>query len=124
MATYQQFKRPATTRRCGIIKATVWQNLSERGPLFVTTFSHPFKDQAGTCAGHLNLCNHRMGSPCSPPSPLCSFLISGIASSTAVSGFEPYYVSVSKTPEWVDRLHDLSWGTCSRPNSEIFSRCI
>ena len=29
------------------IRATVWQNLSEKGPFFPTTFSHPFKDQSG-----------------------------------------------------------------------------
>ena len=49
MATNQQSKRPATTLRCGNIKATVWQNVSENGPFFATTFSRPFKDQSGTC---------------------------------------------------------------------------
>jgi hypothetical protein len=47
MATNQQSKRPATTLRCGNIKATIWQNVSEKGPFFATTFSRPFKDQAG-----------------------------------------------------------------------------
>jgi len=47
MATNQQSKRPANTLRCGNIKATIWQNVSERGPFFSTTFSRPFKDQAG-----------------------------------------------------------------------------
>jgi hypothetical protein len=47
MATNQQFKRPATTLRCGNIKATIWQNVSEKGPFFATTFSRPFKDQSG-----------------------------------------------------------------------------
>jgi len=47
MATNQQSKRPATTLRCGIIKATIWQNVSEKGPFFATTFSRPFKDQSG-----------------------------------------------------------------------------
>ncbi len=47
MATNQQSKRPATTLRCGHIKATIWQNVSENGPFFATTFSRPFKDQSG-----------------------------------------------------------------------------
>jgi hypothetical protein len=47
MATNQQSKRPATTLRCGNIKATIWQNISEKGPVFATTFSRPFKDQSG-----------------------------------------------------------------------------
>jgi len=33
--------------RCGNIKATIWQNVSEKGPFFATTFSRPFKDQSG-----------------------------------------------------------------------------
>ncbi len=33
--------------RCSNIKATIWQNVSEKGPLFPTTFSQPFKDQSG-----------------------------------------------------------------------------
>lgn len=41
MATNQQSKRPATTLRCGNIKATIWQNVSEKGPFFATTFSWP-----------------------------------------------------------------------------------
>ena len=40
-------KQPATTLRCGHIKATIWQNSGEKGPFFATTFSRPFKDQAG-----------------------------------------------------------------------------
>ena len=48
MATNNSSKRPATTLRCGNIKATIWQNVSENGPFFATTFSRPFKDQAGT----------------------------------------------------------------------------
>ena len=40
-------KQPTHTLRCGNIKATIWQNLSEKGPFFATTFSRPFKDQAG-----------------------------------------------------------------------------
>ncbi len=48
MATTTSSKRPATTLRCGNIKATIWQNVSEKGPFFATTFSRPFKDQSGT----------------------------------------------------------------------------
>jgi hypothetical protein len=47
MATNHSSKRPATTLRCGNIKATIWQNVSENGPFFATTFSRPFKDQSG-----------------------------------------------------------------------------
>lgn len=47
MATNNSSKRPATTSRCGNIKATIWQNVSEKGPLFAATFSRPFKDQSG-----------------------------------------------------------------------------
>ena len=32
---------------CANIKATIWQNVSEKGPFFATTFSRPFKDQRG-----------------------------------------------------------------------------
>ena len=39
--------KPANRLRCGNIKATIWQNVSEKGPFFSTTFSRPFKDQAG-----------------------------------------------------------------------------
>jgi hypothetical protein len=39
MATNTSSKRPATTLRCGKIKATIWQNVSEKGPFFATTFS-------------------------------------------------------------------------------------
>jgi hypothetical protein len=35
----QQSKRPATTLRCGNIKATIWENTSEKGSFFATTFS-------------------------------------------------------------------------------------
>ena len=42
-----QSKRPATTLRYGNIKATIWRNVSVKGPFFATTFSRPFKDQAG-----------------------------------------------------------------------------
>lgn len=47
MATNNSSKRPATTLQCGNIKATVWQNVSEKRPFFSTTFSGPFKDQSG-----------------------------------------------------------------------------
>ena len=39
--------RPANALRCGNIKATIWENTSENGPFFATTFSRPFKDQSG-----------------------------------------------------------------------------
>jgi hypothetical protein len=39
--------KPANRLRCGNIKATIWQNSSEKGPFFSTTFSRPFKDQSG-----------------------------------------------------------------------------
>ena len=39
--------KPANTLRCDNIKATIWENTSENGPFFVTTFSRPFKDQSG-----------------------------------------------------------------------------
>lgn len=42
-------KKLANTLRCGNIKATFWQNVSEKGPFFSATFSRPFKDQSGTC---------------------------------------------------------------------------
>ena len=44
MATNTSSKQPATTLRCGNIKATIWQNVTEKGPFFATTFSRPFKD--------------------------------------------------------------------------------
>jgi len=39
--------KPTHTLRCGNIKATIWQNVSENGPFFATTLSRPFKDQSG-----------------------------------------------------------------------------
>jgi len=39
--------KPANTLRCGNIKATIWDNTSEKGPFFSATFSRPFKDQSG-----------------------------------------------------------------------------
>ena len=38
---------PANPLRCGSIKATIWQNVSEKGSFFATTFSRPFKNQYG-----------------------------------------------------------------------------
>ena len=40
-------KKPSHTLRCGNIKAAIWQNTSEKGPSFATTFSRPFKHQSG-----------------------------------------------------------------------------
>jgi hypothetical protein len=42
-----QSKRPAIKLRCGNIKATIWENTSEKGLFFAATFSRPFKDQSG-----------------------------------------------------------------------------
>jgi len=39
--------KPANTLRCGSIKATIWQNVSDKGPFFATTFSRLFKNQSG-----------------------------------------------------------------------------
>ena len=39
--------KPANTLRCGNIKATIWENISVKGPFFSTTFSRSFKDQSG-----------------------------------------------------------------------------
>lgn len=39
--------KSANQLRCGNIKATIWQNVSEKGPFFSATFSRPFKDQSG-----------------------------------------------------------------------------
>jgi hypothetical protein len=39
--------KPTNQLRCGNIKATIWENASEKGPFFATTFSRPFKDQSG-----------------------------------------------------------------------------
>jgi hypothetical protein len=46
MATNKQSKQPANTLRCGNIKATIWQNVSEKGSFFATIFARPFKDQS------------------------------------------------------------------------------
>ena len=37
----------ANTLRCGNIKATIWQNESEKGPFFSTTFFRPFRNASG-----------------------------------------------------------------------------
>ena len=39
--------KPANMLRCGSIKATIWENTSEKGPFYSTTFSRPFKDHSG-----------------------------------------------------------------------------
>ena len=48
--------KPANTLRCGNIKATIWQNVSEKGPFFSTTFSRPFKDQSGEWRSGTSFC--------------------------------------------------------------------
>jgi hypothetical protein len=40
-------KQPANQLRCGNVKATICQSVSERGPFFATIFARPFKDQSG-----------------------------------------------------------------------------
>lgn len=45
MAT--QLHKPATTLRCGGIKASIWMNTGEKGTLYNTTFARPFKDAEG-----------------------------------------------------------------------------
>ncbi len=45
-------KQPANTLRCGNIKATIWQNVSEKGPFFSTTFSRPFKNHTAPGGMH------------------------------------------------------------------------
>jgi predicted 2-oxoglutarate/Fe(II)-dependent dioxygenase YbiX len=39
--------KPVNQLRCGNIKATIWENVSEKGLFFSTTFSRPFKNQFG-----------------------------------------------------------------------------
>src|SRR4029077_14757266 len=39
--------KPTNTLRCGNIKATIWQNDSEKGPFFIAMFSRPLKGQSG-----------------------------------------------------------------------------
>jgi hypothetical protein len=43
----RKHNKPANQLRCGNINATIWENISEKGPFFATTFSRPFKDQSG-----------------------------------------------------------------------------
>jgi hypothetical protein len=45
MAT--QSKKPATTLRCGGIKAAIWMNTGEKGAFYSATFTRPFKDAQG-----------------------------------------------------------------------------
>ncbi|HXX73964.1 MAG TPA: hypothetical protein VEI50_02440 [Nitrospiraceae bacterium] len=47
MAARKPSKQPVNTLRCGNIKATIWENVGEKGPFFATTFSRPFEDQSG-----------------------------------------------------------------------------
>lgn len=54
MATNNSPKRPVNTLRCGNIKATIWQNVSEKGLFFTTTFSRPFKG-SGRCMAQRHL---------------------------------------------------------------------
>jgi hypothetical protein len=63
MTTNNSSKRPATTLRCGNIEATIWQNVSEKGPFFATTFSRPFKDQPVPGARHLVRSQRPEGTP-------------------------------------------------------------
>jgi hypothetical protein len=58
-------KKPTHTLRCGNIKATIWHNVSEKGPFFATTFSRPFKDQSGAWRNgtSLRLCSSLRGRP-------------------------------------------------------------
>ncbi len=47
MATNNSSKRPATTLRCVNIKVTIWWNVSDKGPIFASSFSRPLNDQSG-----------------------------------------------------------------------------
>jgi hypothetical protein len=47
MATKNSSQPPTTTLRCGNIKGTIWQNVSEKGPFCATIFSRPFKVHSG-----------------------------------------------------------------------------
>lgn len=38
--------KPANTLRCGRSNATIWQNVSEKSPLFAATFSRSFMNQS------------------------------------------------------------------------------
>ena len=39
--------KPVTTLRRGIVKATIWENMSKNGPFSSTGFSRSYKDQSG-----------------------------------------------------------------------------
>ena len=39
--------KPATTLRRGIVKASIWENMSVNGPFFSTTFSRSYKARSG-----------------------------------------------------------------------------
>jgi len=43
MATNHTSNRPATTLRCGNIKATIWQNVSEKGPVLLNDLFAPIQ---------------------------------------------------------------------------------
>ena len=38
--------KPSHSLRGGNIKATIWENVGEKGPFFATTFSRPFQSGA------------------------------------------------------------------------------
>jgi hypothetical protein len=40
-------KKPTHVLQRSNIKATIWQNMGEKGPFYSTTFSRPFKDRSG-----------------------------------------------------------------------------
>ena len=39
--------KPVTTLRRGIVKATIWENMSKNGPFFSTIFSRSYKNHSG-----------------------------------------------------------------------------
>lgn len=47
VSTDPRHNKPANQLRWGNIKATIWENTSEKGPFFSTTFSRRLKDQSG-----------------------------------------------------------------------------
>jgi hypothetical protein len=55
MTTNTSSKRPATTLRSGNIKATIWEDVSEKGSFFATTFLGHLRINLvpGTMALHL-----------------------------------------------------------------------
>jgi hypothetical protein len=40
-------KQPTTTIRRGVVKATIWENMSANGPFFSATLSRSYKDHSG-----------------------------------------------------------------------------